>query len=938
MKAERVQSVLALGRQLPGQWDEWKQAAVRFQQEDQALLHFAQTVQKQGGFSSQHELNQYNQRVKEHRENGQVLNRRLQHLNAYTQDLQHTLKLHEASPFHSGLLYPQEETRQEVNNAGNPLYHLLNQKILGVPVSPILSPEEGHRLLQTNRAGLQLSGDWPMLPALSKNPAQAGEEIREKNDLVRRLSSLIEPDFGRITGNGLIRRAEHPDGLKIDLQSPRAQAALANLTPWQQQLLRAGIAKGVIMEHRAAKPVVNAAVASMAAAGAAHVFGMAAEGSPLMAGLERLVGKLVATPLEERLVQMGVRPVVARVTTAAIPKLTSGAVGGGVGGSTAMGLATLAETGNAREALRAGLTSLPANMAFGAGGAGFAHATGAAAAHSRGLPIPEGGHVAPSAHASPLQSRAIRLRPDRVELPDGRAIDLNRIARPELERIANFLPAEHPAKVKIDAKLWGQRVPVGTAKVARPNGEVVSARHLSEPEVQQVLQDYTSLEQQGGLAPEQQQNKAAVEALAQHHEAYRGQQAVAMPLEAEGQQQAAWSKEKVLGRTHYNVVKGLADRVRETAPELAALLDQSLATMRGDQRRDFRQAYGAENGQPRQNTLAPPEQSVWRRLSEAERRVLPENVRRILMLQDIRNSGMVLKPEMPSAEFTKGMEKWSTAKLEQTANDLLVDAETTFGQNKPQVVEVGPQPAPAPAAEATPTTAPPAPPTDTSVGRMPTIDPATVQSALTPTPRPVEVPTPSVPKHGLHRESSLPTEPANVTVETDATRAVRAVADRGEASVLDLSQKLGLDVEEAKRLVQSLQKDGILGPETDQGTYRLAMERAKAEEWARARPDAYQARGEVAEAHLQAKAKGEMERGLTVEEQGRRSAGSRTPPSAAPPKRRPNRAGRPRWRRAAPPSRSQRPSRSPLPKRRRPRSTPVPSGAPTWSAARRSTA
>jgi GGDEF domain-containing protein len=832
-KRAAAETTAQLGGSLPALWQDWTTRARALRQaEDQTIAAIKRWSQ---GKLSPADAAQARQDWHDLEQNRQILMARAERLRAYAGMAGQTARQYNGQAIHNGPLLPQEAPGRQgsgawdiakgtvagtVGSIAGPAF----QKFEGTPVGGWLVRNiEGLKpgvidaytqALPQARQQVMLEGKYPALPANpGKNPAEQAA-LDEQTKQLRRMF------FTDVPGIGLM-----PSGA-VGSAAWRQQIHQMPLTPWQQKLV----------------PIFESQVAAEREASERAKLGQSALTDAASFALAEFGGKLIGKPVAKFLGRFA-EPLEQRLMASGAPILVKNAAKFGLraGVNTLSHGAGAAATGAVAGALLAA-EDLQQQAAGGRGSspADYARAAGQGAANIGGIGAVMGAaghllHPRATVHAAPSEAYhtalpAPKIKPDLIDLPDGRQVDLNHTTRSELETINNFLPGDHPARAKIEQKLWGPKSePVGAAKVADPHGAAVSARSLTPEEITNVLQDFTTAEQQAPLTPEQQQNKTAVEAQATAIEAHKEAQNLPVPPEAQGDEQAAFTKSKVLGQTHYNAVKGVAESVRAENPDLAAKLDTAAARMRAESRADFREDYHVASGAypERATAVPPPQHSTWRDLTDAERATLPENIRRILLIQDARNSGQVLHPELAAREFTKGYEKRATAWLARTADDLYHSAEAKYGDGKPQAIAA--PPAPAGAAVPTAGVAPAAP----TIGITPPA--GQVEAAGTATPRPGSAFGGPAPAWEVGRER--PIEPARPGEAPDANapfplnvrgegvsphetpleQAARFVVDTGKTTEFDLQRKFNLSFEDAEDLLHGLRERGVIGNKGEGG-------------------------------------------------------------------------------------------------------------------------
>jgi GGDEF domain-containing protein len=833
-KRAAAETTAQLGGSLPALWQDWTTRARALRQaEDQTIAAIKRWSQ---GKLSPADAAQARQDWHDLEQNRQILMARAERLRAYAGMAGQTARQYNGQAIHNGPLLPQEAPGRQgsgawdiakgtvagtVGSIAGPAF----QKFEGTPVGGWLVRNiEGLKpgvidaytqALPQARQQVMLEGKYPALPANpGKNPAEQAA-LDEQTKQLRRMF------FTDVPGIGLM-----PSGA-VGSAAWRQQIHQMPLTPWQQKLVPIFESQVAAEREASERAKLGQSALTDAASFALAEFGGKLIGKPVAKFLGRF-----AEPLEQRLMASGAPILVKNAAKfglrAGVNTLSHGA---GAAATGAVAGPALLAAEDLQQQAAGGRGSSPAD---------YARAAGQGAANIGGIGAVMGAaghllHPRATVHAAPSEAYhtalpAPKIKPDLIDLPDGRQVDLNHTTRSELETINNFLPGDHPARAKIEQKLWGPKSePVGAAKVADPHGAAVSARSLTPEEITNVLQDFTMAEQQAPLTPEQQQNKTAVEAQAAAIEAHKEAQNLPVPPEAQGDEQAAFTKSKVLGQTHYNAVKGVAESVRAENPDLAAKLDTAAARMRAESRADFREDYHVESGAypERATAVPPPQHSTWRDLTDAERATLPENIRRILLIQDARNSGQVLHPELAAREFTKGYERRATAWLARTADDLYHSAEAKYGDGKPQAIAA--PPAPAGAAVPTAGVAPAAP----TIGITPPA--GQVEAAGTATPRPGSAFGGPAPAWEVGRER--PIEPARPGEAPDANapfplnvrgegvsphetpleQAARFVVDTGKTTEFDLQRKFNLSFEDAEDLLHGLRERGVIGNKGEGG-------------------------------------------------------------------------------------------------------------------------
>lgn len=692
------------GAELPALWDDWTHRARLLRQNEDTVIKQVKLWQ-QGKLSDQ-QAAQLRQDWHDLEMNRQVLMDRAKRLNDYKGMANATARQYAGQPIHTGPYLPQEDA----GRGGSGLWDIAKGTVAGTagsianPILNAINSTGAGRWLTRNIAGLKpgaidafakalpqarnelmAEGKYPALPP---NP---GRNALEQRGLDQQTVDLRRMFFMDVPGLGLMTRP--------DVGDTRWRTAVHQmpLTPWQQKLVP-------IFEQQVAaeREAQQRAKTGQALAWDAATFGLAELGGAAVGKpVAKFLGRF-AEPLESRLMASNA-PIL--VKSAAKLGIRAGvqAVSHGAGAVATGAVAGPAQTGvESLQQVAAGGKPLPASAyvqsavqgAKTFGGIGAVLGAGGALLHP---------HATINAPAADVYHTGPKLKPDVVNLPGGAKIDLNTATRAELETASNNLPAIHPAARKIREKLWGKSPDVAIEAGMEPGGALapkeptpagsatihtaagaVPARSLSADDINNVLQDYATQETQAPLTPEQAHGKAQAVKQAELHQQYAEDRSVPIRPESGQAYQDAWTSEKSGGKTHYDLLNNAADQVRETSPELAGKLDRAKETLRQDFQRDFRQRDLVQNGvlEKPSSYPTPPEQSVWRGLTEDERNVLLEPVKKVLLTQDLTNSLQVLSPDTPVRELMKGVDTRSSKALERIADQRAGEAEQAFGAKR----------------------------------------------------------------------------------------------------------------------------------------------------------------------------------------------------------------------------------------------------------------
>jgi len=486
-------------------------------------------------------------------------------------------------------------------------------RLPGEPPSPVV-PEDGGILgflfRESGAVGqtakqleerMKAKGEIPPLPPPpDASPDGLKIAVRDKNAVLQYLGTPVGVDVGGGAGPNVPLQGDFPIPPNV----------LASWTPWQRQV--AAVLQKQIAGQRKAWEAAHGNQAMLA--DIAGITGAIAAGE-LLAPLTGPITGLVARLLPKTVVRAA--PTLARAGLRTLPSTLTGG-GAAFGGTTA---SELVMGKPPKEALKAGARAVPTGLAVGAAVGLVGQGARALAGRRVNAPKPvPGGRFGALETEAPSPPTAVPREPGRIA---GRF--------EKIEPRGGTAPREAAGP---PAGATG----VGPLRLEQPVETPTLPLRSATPEQLSVT----------ASTPTHPLASAAAQVL-QQHEQRDAQMGAEIPPGTRGAYVEEWNAHPPHpARKAFDTLNEAAAVANQTNPGLSAKLDQAAATAQAEHRHAFRmQHLTGDEILDEPLAVAPPQVSVWRQLTEEERKSLTTAARRALLVQDISNSQQVLNPETP---------------------------------------------------------------------------------------------------------------------------------------------------------------------------------------------------------------------------------------------------------------------------------------------------
>jgi diguanylate cyclase (GGDEF)-like protein len=593
----------------------------------------------------------------------------------------------------AGSFYP-EEYQDKIGTLKPEAYSSVFGRVS--PDRPILSfltplaADAVRRDLPAVRASMTWEGMMPRLPAIPYRGEEGRKRgIAEKNaafDVVRAVGPALKDD-GTVD----------PAALKQSGMAPAvAEGLLKTLNPWQRSLIPT-IKQLIPAEERAfelagvAKHLGIDLASSLAAEGAGALASRLIRSPATRGVVQRLAPQLMewftragAPTLKAEFSPLLAKESLQKIAIRSFPHFMAGAVTGGVAQAAAAATGTALLGAPLLEVAKAAVTAAPTGVALGGLSALIASGLGAGLRKTWNpdsspklidrLVYEAQGRGLPEDHVPAFRERLTEY----AQAPAYKKGSLLKAIRRDFGWVGTG--KEPPAAPPPPREAAKPKTPTAGPTVT-VDEKPINVRTTPVPALTETAGELTNRVQTGTASPADMTALATINAHINKHQQYDEQQKTPLPTEDINTEfKNKWNDPETEGRVHYDILENAADKVRNSNPELADKLSQAAHGLQKDFVHRFRSDLEQRGAIEPTGIVptGPAEASTWRQLTPSEREELPENVRRILLVQDISNSKQVVDlATLPDTEFKDTVGK-KLKPLEQYADELFNEAQSKY--------------------------------------------------------------------------------------------------------------------------------------------------------------------------------------------------------------------------------------------------------------------